>query len=223
LVAHVCHICADKPGGPRFDPEQTEKDRQDYENLIVFCPNHHTLIDNDEATYTVTVLKEMKRQHEKTAQKEFVISDDLAKQAATGVLAASIGVTELWRSTESKGEDVTKLIADLHRILKYAPKGLVICKFANEEIAIFLNFLTEIFRQSGWRIQFETDPLNKNIELRPSAILLFILPTRHQIPVGEQAVLEFLERCGFHPVKQNEVETLESDKFVLTIAFGALK
>ena len=55
LIGEVCHICADKAGGKRYDPTHTDEERQSYENLIVLCPNHHPRIDSDESTYIRSV------------------------------------------------------------------------------------------------------------------------------------------------------------------------
>lgn len=64
LIAQICHIEADKPGGARYNHHSSGEERRSAENLIILCPNHHALIDNDETTYTIELLKEMKRQHE---------------------------------------------------------------------------------------------------------------------------------------------------------------
>lgn len=69
LVAEVCHIRGDKPGSARHDPTQTNEERQQYENLIVLCPTHHTVVDNDVESYTVERLLKMKADHEAQSAK----------------------------------------------------------------------------------------------------------------------------------------------------------
>src|SRR6185437_11629315 len=64
LVGNVCHIKAAKPGGPRYDPKQTNEERHGYENLLLMCSIHNKVVDSDEATYTVERLKQMKADHE---------------------------------------------------------------------------------------------------------------------------------------------------------------
>jgi len=51
----MAHICGDKPGANRHDAGQTDAERDDYQNLILLCPTHHTLIDRkeNESVYTV--------------------------------------------------------------------------------------------------------------------------------------------------------------------------
>ncbi|HBI9063578.1 TPA: HNH endonuclease [Acinetobacter baumannii] len=64
-LGEMAHIKGDKPGACRYDPTQTEKERNSHENLILLCPTHHTLIDKPEnlSIYTVDVLMEMKKNH----------------------------------------------------------------------------------------------------------------------------------------------------------------
>lgn len=65
-LGEMAHICGEKPGSNRHNPAQTPRDRDDYLNLILLCPNHHTLIDRkeNEEMYSVGVLRQMKVTHE---------------------------------------------------------------------------------------------------------------------------------------------------------------
>lgn len=61
VMGEICHIAANNPGGPRYDETMTDAQRNAYENLILLCPNHHTLIDKIEPdNYTVEELRRMK-------------------------------------------------------------------------------------------------------------------------------------------------------------------
>src|SRR5216683_4619143 len=64
LTGEVCHIKAASLEGPRYDPSQTEKERHAFDNLVVMCQPHHTVIDADEVAYTVERLQDLKQQHE---------------------------------------------------------------------------------------------------------------------------------------------------------------
>jgi hypothetical protein len=64
FLGEVCHIKGDKPASARFDPNQTPAERHGYDNLIVLCPTHHTVIDNDPEAYTVERLQKLKAEHE---------------------------------------------------------------------------------------------------------------------------------------------------------------
>lgn len=63
LDSNICHIEAANEGGERYNPDMTDEQRADYENLILLCRQHHDETD-DEIRYTVDILKEIKRNHE---------------------------------------------------------------------------------------------------------------------------------------------------------------
>jgi len=63
LDSCICHIEAAKEGGERYNPNMTDAERADYQNLILLCPQHHDET-NDVSTYPVEVLHKMKRDHE---------------------------------------------------------------------------------------------------------------------------------------------------------------
>ena len=65
-LGEMAHIKGNKPGSNRYDENQSDGERDSYGNLILLCPTHHTLIDKpeNEARYTVEMLREMKARHE---------------------------------------------------------------------------------------------------------------------------------------------------------------
>ena len=64
LTGEVCHIKGARPGSARYDSNQTDVERHAYANLILMCPTHHTVIDDDEDAYTVEHLCKIKAVHE---------------------------------------------------------------------------------------------------------------------------------------------------------------
>lgn len=65
VVGEEAHIRSGRPDGPRYDPDYPQADIDDYQNLMLLCPTHHTLIDaNDGAAHPVEILIQMKRRHE---------------------------------------------------------------------------------------------------------------------------------------------------------------
>jgi hypothetical protein len=64
VIGQVCHIKAAKPEAPRYDKNQSNTERHSFKNLILLCANHHKVIDDDEATYTVERIIKLKKQHE---------------------------------------------------------------------------------------------------------------------------------------------------------------
>lgn len=61
-IGDECHIISEKENGPRHDKNLTEYD--EYDNLILLCKNHHRTIDELHETYTVEILKTIKKNHE---------------------------------------------------------------------------------------------------------------------------------------------------------------
>jgi hypothetical protein len=61
--SNICHIEAANIGGERYNENMTDDERADYDNLILLCVQHHDET-NDVNKYTVSVLKQMKKNHE---------------------------------------------------------------------------------------------------------------------------------------------------------------
>jgi hypothetical protein len=66
LVGEIAHIEGALPDSARFNAAMTNEQRRHYDNLLLMCGTHHTVIDSDETTWTVAKLKDLKRAHEAT-------------------------------------------------------------------------------------------------------------------------------------------------------------
>jgi hypothetical protein len=66
LIGEICHIVAESEGGPRGQSPLTREQRDQYENLILLCPNHHAEIDAQPETFPVERLKALKALHEQS-------------------------------------------------------------------------------------------------------------------------------------------------------------
>jgi hypothetical protein len=67
-VGEEAHIIAQSTSGPRGDNSIDPKLRDEYENLILLCPNHHAEIDQvprGTEQYSVATLHQIKEDHEK--------------------------------------------------------------------------------------------------------------------------------------------------------------
>lgn len=73
-VAQLCHVESAAEGGPRFNPNQTNEQRRNFENLLLMCHRHHKETD-DVDRFPVSKLKEIKKQHEAKFEK---VLDSLA-------------------------------------------------------------------------------------------------------------------------------------------------
>ena len=62
-AAHISGAASGK-GSRRYDPSMSREERRSIGNAIWLCSDHADLIDRDEVTYTVELLRSMKREHE---------------------------------------------------------------------------------------------------------------------------------------------------------------
>ncbi|WP_111858100.1 HNH endonuclease [Acinetobacter sp. CFCC 10889] len=64
-LGEMAHIKGDKKGSCRYDPDQTDLERNSHKNLVLLCPTHHTIIDKPENLniYTVDFLMKIKEDH----------------------------------------------------------------------------------------------------------------------------------------------------------------
>lgn len=91
-VAEVAHIRARRPGGPRYDAEQTDAERHGFENLILLCPSHHTEVDSDAERFTVSQLNAWKKQAQeaKGSQQTLVPSDDELQELRSALTVVEV-------------------------------------------------------------------------------------------------------------------------------------
>jgi hypothetical protein len=64
IIGEIAHGAAVSDGGPRAIPELSDRERNDYSNLILLCPNCHARFDRQPKTYSVERWKEIKASHE---------------------------------------------------------------------------------------------------------------------------------------------------------------
>jgi hypothetical protein len=81
FVGEVCHIKAKRPGGPRYDANQTDEERDSFHNTMLMCSPHHTIIDGPAniGIYTVEVLREYKQRHESCSHNTIMTEDVLER------------------------------------------------------------------------------------------------------------------------------------------------
>ena len=86
-IGEAAHICAESPGGARFDVSMTSAERVHYDNGIWLCRNCHTMVDRDESVYPVEMLRNWKVVAENKSNEELGVKhpthDDAINQLAT--------------------------------------------------------------------------------------------------------------------------------------------
>jgi hypothetical protein len=64
IIADECHIISPSPNGPRHDNSYPVDKLNTYDNLLLLCRTHHKMIDDQYATYTTNILRQIKSEHE---------------------------------------------------------------------------------------------------------------------------------------------------------------
>lgn len=70
VIGEEAHIVAQKRDGPRGDGSPPGGDIDGVANLILVCPTHHRLIDDQPQNFSVGMLEEIKRSHEDSIAKD---------------------------------------------------------------------------------------------------------------------------------------------------------
>jgi hypothetical protein len=86
----AAHITAASPDGPRYNPNLTDDQRRHPDNGIWLCQNCGKLVDNDEAAFSVTLLRDWKRQAEVSALLE--IGRTSIKHSGPGFTAEELDI-----------------------------------------------------------------------------------------------------------------------------------
>ncbi|MCO6449425.1 MAG: HNH endonuclease [Caldilineales bacterium] len=115
LVGDECHIVARQEGGPRGEESLPVDRRDDYNNLILLCKNHHKQVDDQRNDYTVKKLQYLKKQHESWVR-EKLEGYDKAKQQDEEIYAAYVVEWEKKASLDAWVEWTSGLLAPVPSI-----------------------------------------------------------------------------------------------------------
>lgn len=162
--AHMAHIVADSPDGPRGDKDLSPEMAKDFDNLILVCLKHSKLIDGkNRGSYPVEDLRQYKKNHEDRIRRQTSLQPD--------------NTTTVLRFVANIGDRaVTVPLSDvLHAILpKFsADDHGIVLDFTNRpgrgEADFWTSFAVEIDKQ------IERDLADSNSRKRPTHISVFAL------------------------------------------------
>ncbi|WP_241986696.1 NACHT domain-containing protein [Cryobacterium fucosi] len=109
VIGEEAHIRARSAGGPRYDREYVDVDG--YDNLVLMCPTHHTMIDTmGGAGYTVEALIEIKKRHEKNQSRRAELERTL--RAYLGDRFAAEGSVQ-FQQVDLRGPSVDAMFVDV--------------------------------------------------------------------------------------------------------------
>jgi len=72
-IEELAHIIARSDKGPRGTDQMELTLRDEYDNIILLCPNCHSLIDKNPSQFSVGLLRNWKSDHESTIKDAFVV------------------------------------------------------------------------------------------------------------------------------------------------------
>jgi hypothetical protein len=92
-IGEQAHIVGKEKGSARSDSILSVNERDSYHNLILLCPNHHTLIDKNSKDYPIEKLHMFKSQHEYWVESTLSESHDTKAKASDIIYAHLIDFT----------------------------------------------------------------------------------------------------------------------------------
>lgn len=144
IISKICHIEAASVEGPRYNKNSNDDYRRSFENLILLCDEHHTIIDNkiNENLYPVSLLKKWKTDHEAKILKLISQTNVLAQNPSVlNIVIGFIGknIFENFPSTEPQyAPDTSDKIAH-NNVIRYKP--------IIEEYAVYQGKLNKLYRE----------------------------------------------------------------------------
>lgn len=85
VTGKICHIKGCRPNSPRYDPSQSEEERHGFANLLLMCPIHHDVIDDDPDSYSVERLRSIKQRHEEATPSIPEPTESIAQKLITSI------------------------------------------------------------------------------------------------------------------------------------------
>jgi len=92
-LGEQAHIVGENKNAPRGKSTLIIEERNSYFNLILLCPNHHTMIDKSPEDYPIEKLHLLKDQHELWVEQTLSESKDIRKTAQDVIYADLIDAT----------------------------------------------------------------------------------------------------------------------------------
>lgn len=114
IVCEICHIKGEKQTAARFDPSQSDEERQSFENLILLCGTHHKVIDDDEVAYTFERVRAMKAEHEAKHKGNPEIGDELADRLVANMTVIEIANGSIIHAQNQTGGQAAHSITNIH-------------------------------------------------------------------------------------------------------------
>lgn len=169
VTGRIAHIKARQPGGPRYEPAQTEEQRHGFDNLLLLCPIHHDVVDDDPDSYTVERLSAMKSKHESAQQALPEPRDAIANQFLANISGNTVTHGSIIFTQNQMGGQVAHSIQNFglqpRAVSQAAANALVaeLRKYPAEEVVLtcimgdteghhLASILKQVLELGGWRV-----------------------------------------------------------------------
>lgn len=168
-LGHMAHIKGEKAGSNRYDVSQTNEERNGYKNLILLCPNHHTLIDKpeNEQVYSVEVLLKMKIMHENNVSRRLEVEEFSSVEQVKNKIAIFLAENrQAWLqygplsdvAQKNPHSDEIYAVWIFERLSTIVPNNRIIADlleanrnlFSRQEQAIISQFLSHVKSYEKW-------------------------------------------------------------------------
>lgn len=223
LYGEVCHIRAAKFGGKRYDEFQSESAKNACDNLVILCPNHHSLIDSDEEKYSVELLVKMKKDHESLASFDGADEDYLEKLA---IFLGGLVVGGLVAHEYESRRDVVLSVSEAASFLQLGPAGKFYFQSTNGTRAekVIVDFLSSSLVKAGWSKLPEDFRMDISGVVESELFGYFVLPSRNEIENAGRVINRMLKYCGFRQLEGNDyvdIASGDAQSLKLSLAFGS--
>ncbi len=168
-LGEMAHIKGEKAGSNRYQASQTNEERNGYENLILLCPNHHTMIDKpeNEKEYSVDVLLKMKIMHEDSVTRRLEVKEFSSVEQLKNNIAILLAENrQVWLqygplsdvAQKNPHDNQIHAIWTSERLSTIVPNNRIIANlleanrnlFSKQEQAIISQFLSHVKSYEKW-------------------------------------------------------------------------
>lgn len=129
MALDIAHIYALKPDGPRYNSAMTDKERNDFPNLIYLCRLHHRVVDEgDGSAYPAEVLLQWKNDRETEGQRQLsaqspVTVEFFEKEIVAAMERRNEQIRETLTRLEKTDHEAARLMRELREELEEARRS----------------------------------------------------------------------------------------------------
>lgn len=153
IISKICHIEAASKEGARYNARMNDDERRHYNNLILLCDEHHTIIDNkeNEGKFPTLLLQEWKKNHE---------NKQLYKLRKTSLLRLAI---EAIADLELENVDEPDKIDSFNIEEKINYNEIKRNRYLINDYKVFYTKVNSVYRELESQGSFKRDKLLRNI------------------------------------------------------------